>query len=56
MAVVRARLNSAGTSVIAVERLGPAATSAATLAGNSYYYVAPDGDGGSVVVRAISAK
>jgi hypothetical protein len=56
MTVVRARLNSAGTSVTTVEPIGTAATAAATLAGDTYYYVAPDSDGGAVVVRAIAVK
>ena len=53
--VVRLVLNASGTTVTRVDRLGPAAADAATLAAGVYYYFTSDAQGGRVL-RGIAAK
>jgi hypothetical protein len=51
---VRVRLNSTGTAATAVDVFGPAASHAAVLSGNAYYYLARASDAG-LSLRSIPA-
>ena len=56
LSVVRARLNAGGTAVTRIEAVGPAASTAATLAGGLFYYVTSGNGASGTAVRAIPAK
>jgi hypothetical protein len=53
---VRVRLNTAGTAITAIERIEPARSNAATLAGGLYHYLGDSTDGAGAAFRRVQTR
>ena len=55
-ATVRVRLNTSGTAITALERIEPARSNAATLAGGLYHYLGDRTDGSGAAFRRVQTR